>query len=578
MSKNNKQSVPSLSFEGFRGVDGTACGEDPPRASDVVNFRIRKDGSLEKRCGYRLLTSVDETIRAMWTGMERGSFLGYLLLGNTLYSLDFSTGDRRALGTVDTSEGKACIFFYSGYLYVMDKTGFYRFQNGTLSRPLGYVPLIGKDWPNNTIGETYEPRNILNPHARISYLISDPPSIFLCVEDEIQSVQAVYVNGILQSLDNYTVDADFNTVNVSGLNAGDRVVVYLTLKTDYSDLLSALYSSPEVILFGDANNNRLFFWGGSEGNTIFCSSFVRNDQLKESRKHFPESDGLYFPEEFEFQVGSGQCNVMGAVRHYDRLLLFTEGETWMASSDASGLEEFPAVCVNSELGCGPQGGVILAGNDPISIGRSGIWQWSGDTEELNHRNARCISREIEDRLSREDYFCATLFYDRAEDAIWLNCPSSGDVWVYTLSEKNWTRFSRIDADRFLEIDGAVGFLRGTGFYVFDPAYTSDYYTETDIREIRGEYESTVSDFGDGRIKNASYALLRGDLDGGNVEIRVQGNNIPAASCVFSEPNGNRHSILSKRLPTGRFRHATVHLTAPGAQRQIIHSLSLHCRP
>lgn len=575
MSNKKTQAKSPLVLQGFKGVDRRVCQSDPPCASRLVNFFIRSDGSLEKRCGYRPLVELGESVRALWTGTVQGTPTAYLLQGNTLYSLDLSTLERQAMGTVETSEGDACIFFYRGELYLLDATGFYRWRNSTLARPLGYVPLIGKDWANNEIGPTFEPKNILNPHARISYLITDPPSIFLCAEDEILSVQAVYVNGVLQPLDAYTLDTDFNTVNVPGLAVGDRVVVYLTFRVDYSAVLSELYSSPNVILFGDANNDRLFFWGGNQGSKVFCSAFVSEEQLKESRRHFPESNELYFPDGFAFCVGTGQEKLRGAVRHRDQLLLFTERETWVASSLASGLEDFPAVCLDPQLGCDSPEGVALAGNDPICFHRGSLWKWTDSS--LLSRNAHCISREIESLIPKDARSSACLLYDRHRDALWVYLPTEQAAWVLSLTHGTWSYMTGICGDRLLELDGSVGFLHGTTLYVFDPDCRTDRESGTESREIVGIYESNLLDFGSPSMKNLALARLTGDLDGGVVTMVFSGNGIPAVSRTFSDPKGESHSILQRRATSGRFLYATVSLSAPGNARQVLHGLSLHLR-
>lgn len=577
MSNKKSSSKSSLSFRGFRGVDGRACQSDPPSAARLVNFFLRSDGSLEKRCGYRPFFDVGSPIRAIWMGTIQGEFCGYALLGETLYSINFSTSALTPLSIVDTLEGDACIFFYRGDLYLLDSTGFYLWKDGSLSRPLGYVPLVGKDWANNEIGPVYEPKNLLNPHGRISYLITDPPSIFLCANDKIKSVQAVYINGVPLSADSYTLDTDFNTVNVPNLVAGDRVVVHMTFDVDYSALLEELYSSLQVTSFGDAKSDRLFLWGGPQGNTVFCSSFVSEHQLKESKKHFPQSNELYFPEGFQFRVGSNPCNLLGAVRHFDRLLLLTDGETWMANSSSSGMEDFPVLCVNPQLGCSSLGGVTLAGNDPVSVDRSGIWLWSGDTEALNYQNARCLSREIEGFLSEEALSTASLLYDRNRDALWVLLPSRSEVWVHSFSPGGWSQFTGIEADRLVELDGAVGFLRGSVFYVFDPECKQDQNEDGEVREILAEYESNLLDFDSPSLKNLAAVVLRGDLDGGSILLTFSGNGLPAQSLTLTEPNGATHSILRKRWSSGRFLYGAIGLIAAGEQRQVIHSLSLNLR-
>ena len=72
MSNNQKRNNLSVSFDGFRGIDCRRNHTGETVASDVVNFRIRSDGSLEKRNGYRLLTDMEGVIRAFHSEAANG--------------------------------------------------------------------------------------------------------------------------------------------------------------------------------------------------------------------------------------------------------------------------------------------------------------------------------------------------------------------------------------------------------------------------------------------------------------------------------------------------------------------------
>ena len=54
-------------------------------ASELCNFRILSDGTLEKRCGYYTPHSFSSAIRGLWEGsIEETGYL-FLVVGNTVY-------------------------------------------------------------------------------------------------------------------------------------------------------------------------------------------------------------------------------------------------------------------------------------------------------------------------------------------------------------------------------------------------------------------------------------------------------------------------------------------------------------
>ncbi len=581
MSQKQNQNKHSVVFEGFGGIDNHAGHTDINHAENIVNFRIREDGSLEKRCGYRFLTDFGGTLRSFTTGMINGSFRGYALVDSTLYAVDLKSGEKTVLGTVNTSTGPACLFFYCGTLFLMDGDAIYSYVNGIFRSCIGYVPLIGKDWACNVPGEPYEPRNILNRHARISYIVGEPASPFLYTGSGVASVEAVYRNGRLLEPENYVIDEFLKVVHVtSGLYAtGDRFIVYLTYETGPEEEFRRFVQNTDAILFGTSNNNRLFFWGPSQGSTMFCSAYVSQNDLKESQKHYPFSDSLYIPELFSFTVGDGSADIQGAIRHYDRLLIFTDRDAWMASADASGREDFPSSGINSDIGCGSYRGVTMAQNAPITVGRNTVWRWTNETAEFSKCNAYSISRPIDDKISPEAFASMGVYYNAPSNEIWLYQPHDGIIHVCNLNNNNWYCYTGIYGDHFFDADGLTGFLRGSKIFLFDPSLTEDHDENGQIHTYSAHFESIPLDFGTEKKKNLSRLILSADFDGGELTVTLSAPNIEDVISVVSKPNGNNemHSIIDRRMTSGRFQHATLRIQADGSSRPVIHTLELQTR-
>ncbi|MBQ8330983.1 MAG: hypothetical protein IJX94_00610 [Clostridia bacterium] len=579
MSNQNKQTKHTVTLNGFGGMDSAICRRDATHAADIVNFRIRTDGSLEKRCGYRHLAELGGTPRAWIVGSPNGTPSGYALVYNNIKKVNLSSGTITTLGKIGTSTGPACFFFYHGDLYLTDGQELYRYANSTFTPCKGYVPLFGKDWKNNEVGEIFEPKNILNQQVRITYKIADPPSGFLCVGEPIESVEAVYHNGILLSEEEYYIDNQYQSVNVSTFPAvGDRLTVYLTLQTCLSSHKNILCQATDGLLFGDADNHRLFLWGMEDHpSTVFRSVHVSERSLEESRKHYPYSDRIYFPKDFEFIVGNGQHKLQGAVKQQDRLLFFTEGEVWMSKADASGMEEFPTVSVHPAIGCPTPKGMVLAGNDAVSVGDTTVWHWEKDANHTGGYRAISLSEPIDPTIGSEEFSHLGLFYDFHKNELWLFHPDNGDVRICHLPSGNWYRFQGVVADRFFDGKESIGFLRGESLFLFDPTLTEDHEKDGSIRPIQAIYRSGILDFGTEKRKNLCKLILFGDLDGGTVTLQISPDECAQTDCQLSAKENEPHSILIRRLHSGRFRHASLTLTAPDSPRQVIHRLELHTR-
>ncbi len=575
-TKSNQK--PTLSLKGFRGVDRRANHTDGGVASDLVNFRIRTDGSLEKRYGFRLLTALGAPIRAFYKKISEGEEIGYALAGNTLFAVNLLTADKEILGTVATSSGKACIFFYKSLLYLLDEQSIYVLENGSLSSVDGYVPLIGKDWPNDYVGEPYEPRNILTRRARISYVVSNTsPSIFMCTGEPVESVDAVWRNGVLLPPENYYIDEGFQTVNVLGTGKGDRLEIYLTMKSHHEDLRRLLLTATRSTLFGGLENYRLFFWGCDDPSMIFCTSFVPKDQALSSSRHGGNANDLYFPAGYEFHVGAEEHRIQGCVPHYDRLLIFTENDTWMAKADVSGFSELSLTAINNEIGCASFDGVASVGNDPISVGKNSLYRWHQQADIPDRCNALRVSEEIDSALTLDKYRNTGLYYDRHRDELWFFHRESGEAWICNLSARNWFRFTGIYAEQMFDAGGEVGFLRDQAIFVFEKTAYTDWKSGGGQAYIEARYTGALTDFGSPDCKNLSQLIMRGDVGGGPLYLFFLIDQKKELSYLLFPKGHTPHFTLRKRLSSPRFRYGRVSILAPDIGRPVIHGMTLHTR-
>ncbi len=529
------------------------------------------DGSLEKRYGYRKLFEFDYPPRAIWTGKLDGKFKGFVLIGNTVLRLDFEAELYTVVGTVGTEEGGASFFYYRSKLYLIDGTSFYVVTSTGLYKPYGYVPLVGKDWGENSVGEPYQSKNLLNDRARISYVIKTDSSAYLKTDENIVSIDCVLVNGQKIDAQRYSLSILPRTVIVNDLSIGDRVEICYQYPMDIS-LTEELLACKKAMVFGAINNSRPFLWDSNDKSLMYNATYVSVADLYNSRKALPESDELFFAFGHEFTVGDGRYPISAVSRHYDRLLIFTEGGAWMADSSACGIEEFPLMRINSAVGVTSPDAAATVANEPCTVGQNSIYRWTSNTDELDECNAYSISKAIDDLLPKEFFSNAFVYHDSVKGEILLGSEYlSGKVLVYNTSAKSWTVFEDIWADGFFDCGDDVGFTRGRELYVFDKECALD----KNVTEICAAFHSNVLSFGSHASKHISGMSAGYVGDDLSLELYFDGDKTP--ECVTSLDALSAYDVIKKRLSSKRFRLARFVLRAKGQSAQKISSLCLYTR-
>lgn len=573
-TKTKKETLKAR-FDGFDGIDAR---RSVGGVTDALNFRLLPDGSLRKRQGFRCLCSAEAEVRAIWSGVIGGESRCYYLAGSSLSSLDLTSGESTLCASVGSTLGKAQFFYFRDALYLIDGSAIYKIDGTAVSETVGYVPLLGKDWGTGYPGEINEPLNLLNRHARITYKIGASPSAYLPTLYPVSEIVALYKNGELVDKSLYYFDEELTTINIAGLEEGDALEADLTFESESDSQRSALLSSRGAYVFGGINNSRLFTFGGESKNVIFTSTYVSRESLAMAEAHFAGCGHIYFKSGNQFTVGDGRYTVKGATRHYDRLLVLTEGDAWIADSSACGEEEFPVMNVNSKVGCVSEGGIAVVGNDPVTVGRDGVYRWTSETDELNECNAYRISEAIDGLLSRS--FCenALLYADTSRGELWLTSPlADGVVWIYNLKRKAWTRFDNICADLFFDADGEVGFVSGTDICVFDETCYSD------LEDVGATVSSPISaslrlgmqDLGSEKQKRLCSLLCVADLDSSSmraVAVTDKGEELRVELSHSGE-----HFPYFTRLSSHRFRHLLLSLSTSSVGRQTVHALELEAR-
>lgn len=575
MATSNK--ALRVEFDGFKGIDIPASHSGRACIKDITDFRIRDDGSLEKRSGFNpLYTNSSYSVRAAWSLKIGGVLKCYVLCGMRLYELDLETNTATYMGIVSNSGNIPTLFHYKDTAYINTASHIYKIASPPKKMP-GYIPLYGKDWGTTRPGEIYQPLNLLNRYARISYVVpSSGYTSMLSTKHPITAIISVQKNGTLLANNSYYFDAEYNTINISdGVSPGDTYVAAVEFGDITSPAYEAFSSAYKSAVVGEMKDSRVFLWGSDEKNRLYVSTPVSEEDAAESEAALAESGELYFSEENAFLVGDGQKEITAVTQHYDRILIFTDGNVWRASSDfVDG--ELPIMSINSSAGCSMSSSVVLAGNDPVTIGKSSILRWTSDTDERNECNANSISDPIASDLNSSFFQNGISFHDIYRKELWFSEPGGdGTVWIYSIDKDRWFKFSGIPAQGFFDANGKVGFYNGKSVYAFEDDLNTDTLAGSDSSEIVASLKSGILDFGTANGKRLYGIELKGDLGGAPIDLQIDCDT--GEQIAFSSSDASQHAMIKERLHSGRFTSATLSLVARGSAGQTVHSVVINAK-
>ncbi len=576
---NTRQAGAAVRISQFGGIDRRG------RVCDMDNLRLRADGSLERRCGFSPVLTLEGKVRGVWSGSFNGAEAAFAAAGDKLYQLDTAAGRASAIGSIAAGEEAVALFLYRGQLCCMDGCDIYLWDGSTLHTVSPYVPLVARERGPMDLHEIYEPINLIGRRARFSFRADGKNAIFYfgyAIEGIVDLRNAT--NGTRYLNVEYRIGADgyggsYLAFNVSP-DAGTVILAVVTLGAQYY-AYDRVAACRRAVVYGGSYDDRILCWGGRSPSEMFCSQPVSDAQVSEACLWGNTSGSMYFPVDCNFRVGDGQYAVRAACRHYDRLLIFTEGDTWMADFSASLNKQFPVVPINSGVGCTAPGAAALAGNDPLTVANGAIWRWTSNSLRRDECSAECVSAGIGELFGDGFSTAAVAYSFRGQNEVWFadRSDAAGQVFIYHTELDAWYRFSGIRADGFLVLDGAVGFWRGSGFYRFDEARETD-LDEAGEREIAARLVLDGLDFEGGERMNHLTRLalaLVGVYPALSLVLETDLGRVQALSCAAGGRAGGR-TLIDRPVRSGRFRALRLVLSAVGRARLRLCGLTLTAEP
>jgi hypothetical protein len=264
---------------------------------------------------------------------------------------------------------------------------------------------------------------------------------------------------------------------------------------------------------------------------------------------------VYVTAKDRITVGDGVQSITGACRHYDRSLIFTADQTWMADGSRNESGRLRLIPINNTLGNDRLDGCAVVGNHPYTLHRGRVLRWNSRTDERDECKAEVVSTPLGDKL---DGTGARLFADVSMRELWVFVPGREGALVMR-GDGAWTAFDGFSPDGMVMIGDAVGFYEGRTLYRFDADALGDVDGTGQARAIEVEYQSRYMDFGQAhRTKRLCGVTLVASCGEGAIELAVEDVR-GRVSRERLRGTGDEISVLTTRAHSGRFRYLRIHL-------------------
>ncbi len=571
--KSKPRTINKSSYRGFEGVDLRKTHSGDESIALIENFRITNDGSLKKRSGFKKIYNGTGNIKASLCITKNGIESCYFVEGYTVKK--YTPSDSQTVTVGKLKEGYDNIFFFEYFdnIYLFNGYSTYAVEP-TLTLLSGYIPLYGKYWSNDPVGEINEPPNLFTDKIAISYKLTAPATSYLPLGPEpIEEICELYRNGELVDPETYSMSSYYNAISIRDFETDDEF--YAVVKIRVSDEViaerSSLLSSRGAEIFYELNENNLFFWGSNQNNKIYYTKNPDRESIEITERHI--SPGIFYvPYDHYFTVASESDRIRAFVRHYDRVLIMSERSTWISDLLSLNSTDTAIRSINASIGCQSFNGAVRIENTLISIGKNAIYSWTAQTDELNECNAYSISEPIKELLPSDFFTTCKIYVYEKEREIWLYGSSPAQLWIYNLDQKAWYKFSGFIPEEILYGGSEPIFFENSALYRFDDNLYTDEKPSGNA-ELVARIKSGELEFNSNYKKKLSGATLRGEFSGGELDISItlDGNKTFTTSIAPKE----KHFVFPLRIRSGSFSSLSFELTARGSGKQIIHGVEFN---
>ncbi|MBE6634103.1 MAG: hypothetical protein E7620_07170 [Ruminococcaceae bacterium] len=572
---NTPQAAEQLRISRFGGLKQASVVADRG-ASMMRNFRILEDGSLEKRCGYRVLHNLNAPIRGVWEGTLNGETLTFAVGGNTVYRKRADQSSMTAVYQLTTNSGRVTFFMYRNRLYLLDGVSalIYRPALGSFSVAEGYTPLYGRNWHPTSMGKVNEPVNLLQNRVRIHYLNTAGSTVFQ-LPFTAKQIDRLYLDD--KAVTSYSFTPDTSTFTISSVDSAVRSVEVSFVRSDAFDQRDQVLSNSTAALYTDPIRETVLIYGSSP-YTVYCSRRVTDEMLAESARIYTGSDPLYLPEDNTFAVGSPTHPITCVCQFHKQALIMNQQSVWAlrysepTEADPDPSDNDPRIyLLSSGIGCSAREGALVCGNRLATVQLGEIYLMNSPVNDPSFCTFQQITQDLQDSPGEVFTKSSLLYYRERADQLWWFDPAApnGVIRIYDKKNEVWFTYDGIPANNFFELDGELCFSTDSGgIYLFDETEEYD-----NGKRITAVYQSHYLEPSHPELLKRCMRVCLGATVGAGeltLELDTDRGSFPL---ILPGACDSTPDLFDRRVSVGKFRFLRYRIISQSVERCRIHFLS-----
>lgn len=562
ISTQNNDAV--FNFDKWLGLNENPDGDTqlkPGEASLMKNFKITRDGNLQKRPGMKTIHTARAwtgPIRGIWHGLVNDTEYTVFAADGDLWTYNFDTNTATSIKNAftDFTDAPTTFFGYSGKLYIMNGHEYLEWdgsmppQNGVFP-VVGYRPLIATQTLPTGGGTELQRVNMLNGLRRVRFSPDGTATTFKLPEKGLTSIDYVITVATGADLPYSSSDLTNGTVTFASAPATgvDTIEIGYTYPATQRSTIEAMRFSE---IYNGSTDNRVFVYG-DDSNRAFYSDLDHDGQERAD----------YFPDLNVVHVGSENTPITALIRHYSRLAVFKTDSAYSIDYGtitlASGAvtAAFYIVPTNRTIGNEAYGQTQLVNNSPRTLFGSAIYEWKNNASyssnlTVDERQAKLVSKRVFNTLSSLELESAYAFDDNERQEYYVI--QNGTALVHNYVTDAWYKYTGFDVALMFPIGGELYGCTSTG----DIVHISRNYQNDNGAAIDCLWQSGALDFG--RAWQRKYAAkifvtIKPEVKA-NVQLTVTTNRkddyavktIAAGFATFTDVNFNHFSFGLNQQP------------------------------
>ena len=423
-------------------------------AAAMRNFRITRDGNLQRRPGTKTYTKLADNgnpVRGMWVGFVKKEEVFLAAQGGKLWKLHPETDEApEELGAIDTTND-VHFFGFSEIVYMLNGKQYMQWDGEVLKEVEGYVPLVNiAVAPDDTSRETLEQINKLTGKRRMWISPDGTGKTFKLPEKNVQSIDYVLdlaTNNTVASSE-YTVNlaegsVTFKTAPAKAVNSYE---IGWTMATDFRHEVEAMRYSE---LYSGTQDTRVFVYGDGGHEALYSEI-----------DYYGEPRADYFPDLNEVAVGDANTPITAMIRHYSQLICYKTNSAWAISSGLTTLADgtqtpaFYVTSTNKAIGNAALGQVPLVLNAPYTLHGNDVYEWRNTSSytsnlSVDERQAKRISDRVYATLNEYDLRQCKCWDDNNSQEYYI--AYKGRALVFNYAANAWYSYENFDAVCFANL-------------------------------------------------------------------------------------------------------------------------------